>query len=267
MPADNPLPLSIFLITRDEADRIGATLDAVRGLAREIVVVDSGSRDDTRAIAEARGARVIHNDWPGYGPQKRFAEDQCGEDWLLNIDADEVCPPDLVAEIRALFADGAPAHAAYRIPIAEQFPGEGTPHRLAYTIAPVRLYRRDAGRYADSTVHDRVELKPGVTAGRLRGRIHHRSIRSLSHEIAKLNAYSDMQVANLEARGVRLASWRIVTEFPLAFLKAYVLRRHFVRGRYGYMTAMNYAIYRHLRVAKHLERRRQAAPADEPSQD
>lgn len=253
MPA--PAPLSIFLIVRDEADRIGATLAAVEGLGAETVVVDSGSSDETCAIAAAHGARVLHNDWPGYGPQKRFAEKQCAQPWLFNIDADEVCPPELVAEIRALFAKGEPPHRAYRVPIAEQFPGEGVPHRLSYTIAPVRLYRRDAGSYADSPVHDRVELRPGTSVGQLRQRIHHRSIRSLSDELRKLNVYSDMQVADLERRGVRLPGWRILTEFPVAFLKAYLLRRHVVRGRYGFLTAMNYAIYRHLRIAKHLERR------------
>ncbi len=250
------LPLSIFLIALNEADRIGDTIEAVRGLADEIVVVDSGSTDATREIAAAHGARVMHNAWQGYGPQKRFAEDQCRNDWLLNIDADEICPPALVAEIRALFAAGTPPCDAYRVPIAEQFPGEREPHRWSYTIDPVRLYRRSSGRYADSTVHDRVELAPGTRVGRLRNRIHHRSVRSLSHEITKLNAYSDMQVENMEARGVRLPFWRILTEFPMAFFKAYVLRRHFLRGRFGFLTAMNYAIYRHLRVAKHLERRR-----------
>ncbi|PTW53212.1 glycosyltransferase involved in cell wall biosynthesis [Breoghania corrubedonensis] len=251
----NRIPLSIFIITRNEADRIGATLDAVRDISDDIVVVDSGSDDDTRAIAEARGARVLVNPFTGYGAQKRFAEDQCREPWLLNIDADEICPPDLVAEIRALFTDGGPSHQAYRVPIAEQFPGEGAPHRWSYTIAPVRLYHRDAGRYCASPVHDRVDLATGVTPARLRHRIHHRSIRSLSDELRKLNAYSDMQVADLEARGKRLPAWRMVSEFPFAFLKAYLLRRHFVRGRYGFLTAMNHAIYRHMRIAKHLERR------------
>lgn len=248
-------PLSVFVITKNEADRLGAALDAVRSLVREIVVVDSGSTDETVAVASARQARVLHHAWAGYGPQKRFAEEQCSEPWLLNIDADEVCPAGLVAEIRALFASGEPPHPAYRVPIAEQFPGEGTPHRFSYTIAPVRLYRRDAGRYSDSPVHDRVVLSPVCSVGRLRTPIHHRSIRSLSDEIRKLNLYSDMQVEDLARRGRRLGAWRMLTEFPVAFLKAYILRRHALRGRYGFLTAMNFAIFRYMRVAKHLERR------------
>ena len=100
----------------------------MRALTDDLVVVDSGSTDGTQALAASLGARVIHNDWPGYGPQKRFAEEQCRHVWMLNLDADEVVPPDLAAEIRAVFDAGDPAHPAYRLAIAEIFPGEAHPH-------------------------------------------------------------------------------------------------------------------------------------------
>lgn len=249
------LPLSIFIIARNEADRIGATIRAVRELTDDLVVVDSGSTDGTQALAERLGARVMHNDWPGYGPQKRFAEDQCRHTWLLNVDADEVVPPDLAENIRALFANGEPDHAAWRIGIAEIFPGERRPHPWAYTLAPVRLYRKDRGRYSASPVHDRVALELGVTTGRLKGVIHHFSVRSLGDQLDKLNRYSDQQASDLAARGIEIPSWRVFVELPANFLKAYFGRRHFVRGVYGFLTAMNYAISRHLRLAKHYERR------------
>ena len=250
-----PLPLSIFIITRNEADRIGATIRAVRDLTDDLVVVDSGSTDGTQALAASLGARTIHNPWPGYGPQKRFAEEQCRHVWLLNLDADEVVPADLAAEIRALFTAGEPRRPAWRIGIAEVFPGEGRPHPWAYRLTPVRLYRKDRGRYAPSPVHDRVALEPGVKPGRLRGVIHHFSVRSLGDQLAKLNRYSDQQADDLDARGVTIPAWRLYVELPGNFLKAYFGRRHFVRGAYGFLTAMNYAISRHLRVAKHYERR------------
>ncbi len=196
------LPLSVFIIARNEADRIGATIRAIRDLTDDLVVVDSGSTDGTQALAESLGARVIHNPWPGYGPQKRFAEEQCRHPWLLNLDADEVVPPDLAAEIRALFAAGEPSSPAWRIGIAEVFPGEDRPHPLAYTLSPVRLYRKDRGRYSPSPVHDRVDLEPGVTPGRLRGRIAHFSVRSLGDQLDKLNRYSDQQADDLDARGL-----------------------------------------------------------------
>lgn len=96
------LPLSIFIITRNEADRLPRTLAAIRTLSDDIVVVDSGSTDDTVALAAAAGARTLHRDWEGYGPQKRFAEEQCRHPWLLNLDADEWIPPHLADEIREI---------------------------------------------------------------------------------------------------------------------------------------------------------------------
>src|SRR3954468_12193530 len=103
-----PLPLSIFIIAQDEADRIGNAIAAVRDLTDDLVVVDSGSTDGTQALAAELGARVIEREWPGYGPQKRFAEEQCQHVWLLNVDADEVVPPALAEEIRRLLRDGGP---------------------------------------------------------------------------------------------------------------------------------------------------------------
>jgi len=253
------LPLSIFIIARDEADRLPLVLDAVAGLADEVIVVDSGSTDGTQAVARARGATVIERDWPGYGPQKRFAEEACRNLWLLNLDADEVMPPVLVAEIRALFSSGAPPTDAYELRIAEVFPGEGDPHPLAYALAPVRLYRKDKGRYSPSPVHDRVDLAPGAKVARLRGTIRHYSVRSIGDQMAKLNRYTDQQIDDLEARGVRVPMWRLFLEFPAAFFKAYVMRRHFVRGAYGFMTAMNFGFYRWLRIAKAIERQRRKA--------
>lgn len=250
-------PLSIFIIAQNEADRIGRTIEAARGLSDDILVIDSGSSDGTQALAESLGARVIFNPWPGYGQQKRFAEDQCRHDWLLNLDADEVLPPDLTAEIAALFAQGEPSADAYKIRIAEIFPGEPAPHRFAYALAPVRLYRKSKGRYSPSPVHDRVDLQPGARVGKLKGTVHHFSVRSLGEQMEKLNAYSDAQADDLDQRGETLSVFRLVAEFPANFLKAYIGRRHALRGIYGFMTAMNYAFYRYLRVAKHWERRLQ----------
>lgn len=257
-------PLSIFIIAQNEADRISRTIEAARALSDDIVVVDSGSTDGTQALAESLGARVIHHPWPGYGPQKRFAEELCRHDWLLNLDADEVLPPDLAIEIAALFAGGHPAADAYKVRIAEIFPGEGAPHRFAYALAPVRLYRKSRGRYSPSPVHDRVELLPGTKVGRLKGTIHHFSVRSLGEQMEKLNAYSDAQADDLDARGETLSVFRLIAEFPANFIKAYIGRRHALRGIYGFMTAMNFAFYRYLRVAKHWERRlqRRAAQSD-----
>ncbi len=248
-------PLSIFIIALNEADRIGAAIEAVADLSDDIVVIDSGSTDETTSVAESLGARVIHHDWPGYGLQKQFGEDQCRYDWMLNIDADEIVTPQLKASIIAALSKDALSRCAYATKIVEMFPGEQAAHPWAFVLTPVRLYHKASGRYNASAVHDRVDLIAGTHVSTLNGHVEHRSIRSLGHELIKLNAYADMQADDLEAKGRKFSSLRLVLEFPLAFLKAYIGRRHFVRGLYGFMTAMNYAFYRYLRGAKHWERR------------
>lgn len=247
------LPISIFVIAKNEAKRLPATLEAVKGLGEELVVVDSGSTDGTQAIAQSCGARVVETHWRGYGPQKRFAEEQCSRNWVLNIDADEVLTPALISEIRALFANGEPPLDGYTFPIVEVFPGETNPGAFAYALIPVRLYRLDRGRYANELVHDRVAMAPGTRIAQLKGQAMHYCIESLSSSVEKLNRYSDQQVHDMSVKGRRTPAWRIWTEFPMAFLKAYLLRRHILRGRFGFVASVNYAFYRFMRIAKALE--------------
>ena len=165
-------------------------------------------------------------------------KEQCHQVWLPNLDADEVMPPDIIASIQAVFVAGEPPHPPYRVAIAEIFPGESQPHPWAYRLTPVRLYRKDRGRYSPSPVHDRVDLQPSASVGQLPGLVHHFSVRSLGDQLDKLNRYSDQQADDLEARGVVIPTWRVFVELPANFLKAYLGRRHFVRGTYGFLTCL-----------------------------
>jgi glycosyltransferase involved in cell wall biosynthesis len=250
-----PQPLSIFIIALNEADRIGAAIEAVRDLSDDIVVIDSGSHDGTRAVVQSLGARVIHHDWLGYGLQKQFGEVQCRHDWMLNIDADEIVTAKMKGAIQSALSNESLKPCGFATKIVEMFPGETEAHPWAFTLSPVRLYHKAVGRYSASPVHDRVDLVAGTPVLKLDGLIEHRSIRSLGHELIKLNNYAEMQADDMDAKGRKLLAIRLIFEFPLNFLKAYIGRRHFVRGLYGYMTAMNYAFYRYLRAAKHWERR------------
>jgi glycosyltransferase involved in cell wall biosynthesis len=245
--------LSIFIIAKNEGDRIGKTLEAIKGLGDEIIVIDSGSDDDTINVAQSYGAKVIFHEWCGYGEQKRFGEDMCQNDWLLNLDADEVITRELYDEIAALFKNGEPTPQGYSFPIVETFPFEALPHKYAYALSPVRLYNKKIGRYNPSPVHDRVDLGAGTIVTHLKGRVCHYSVRSLGEQIVKLNSYADAQALDLIKRGKKISPIRVIFEFPLTFLKAYIGRRHFLRGVYGFLSAMNFAYYRHLRIAKYFE--------------
>lgn len=246
--------LSAYIIAFNEADRIAAAITSLKGLAEEIIVVDGLSTDATCDVAAKLGATVIKSPWKGYGPQKRLGEESCRGEWVLNLDADEYIPPELVEEIRSAFEGIGPKFKAYSLRLAEQYPGEAEPRRFAHAITAVRLYRKDAGRFANDPVFDRVVLNPGVETGTFQNWVHHRSIRSLSHQIAKQNAYTDMQVAAMARSGRTVATIRLLYEGPSAFLKAYILRRQFLRGTYGFLLASTYAMMRHMRIAKALER-------------
>ena len=250
----NRLALSVFIIAKDEVDRIGRTILSVRDWAGEVIVIDSGSTDGTQHEAERLGAKVVSNAWAGYGPQKRFGEDQCHNDWLLNLDADEEVTPALAEEIKSMFENGEHQRAdGWRIMIRDVYAHEREPAPWAYGYDQIRLYDRRKGRFSDSTVHDTVRPLPGAVLKATRHMIAHRSIRSLEFQVGKYNRYSDMQVADMKARGRKLPKHRLLTEFPAAFLKAYFVRRYRRYGWWGVILSVNYAHARFLRVAKAYE--------------
>ncbi len=244
-----PLPLSVFIIACDEADRIPYTLQSVQGWVDEIIVIDSGSTDDTVSISQSFGAKVLHREWEGYGPQKVFGETQCRQTWLLNLDADEAVSPQLRDEIMALFADGEPQYSGYHLPIRLVTRFEDTPRPLAPSNDPIRLYRKDKAGFADSTVHDSVIIRSG-NAGTLQGDVHHRCFRSLTHMVDKINRYSSMQAEDMFRRNRKPSALRIIAEPFVAFLKAYFLRRYILLGIDGFIESIIYAFGRVLRLAK-----------------
>lgn len=248
---EEKLPVSAFIIALNEADRIGPVIRAVRDWVDEVVVIDSGSSDGTQELAASLGARVIHHDWPGYGPQKRFGEMACRHDWLLNIDADEEAVPQLEAEVRTLFASGRPPLQGYRIPTVMTLDGQARPHRFAPRHNYIRLYDRRHGRFADSETHDAVIMASGAV-GQLSSIIIHRSIRSHADLIAKLNRYSSAQAAEIIAKGKgrRFSALRLMAEYPVNLLRYFFLKGYWVFGLQGLEIAAIIAFFRFARIAK-----------------
>ncbi len=244
-----PLPLSVFLITKNEADRLPSAITSVQSLADEVVVVDSGSSDATIAVAESLGARVLFHPWRGYGPQKVFAEQQCRNDWVLNLDADEAVSPELATEIAALFTAGEPAHAAYTVPILPIYPTQRTGHPWTAFHHPIRLYDRRRAGFKDHPVHDSVVVKEG-TVGHLKGMVLHRSFRSLTHHVTKINETTTWRAEVLYRQGRRPSGWLLFLLPFFAFWKSFLLRREFANGTTGIIISHMYAIQRFLRLAK-----------------
>src|SRR3954451_13786724 len=113
--APEALPISCYVRTLNEERTIGRCIEAAKLVASDIVIVDSGSTDRTVEVAESLGARVFRQAWLGNGGEKRFGEEQCRFDWLLDLDADEVVSAELAVQIRALFAKGEPGQSAYEL--------------------------------------------------------------------------------------------------------------------------------------------------------
>lgn len=251
------LPISVFIIARNEADRIPAAVSSVRDWVDEVHVIDSGSDDDTVQVAAGLGAQTHFRAWTGYGPQKVYGESLCRNDWLLNIDADEEISPTLRDEILALFAT-APKHVAYSVPILPLYNFQVQAHPWTAHHHPVRLYRKSCAGFKDSAVHDSVAVREG-TIGRLHGMVNHRSFRSLTHHLDKVNSYSSAQSADRHAKGRNPSLLELLLTPPLAFLKSFVLRREFVNGIDGVVVSYMYAFQRFIRLAKTRERFQLAA--------
>ena len=243
------VPLSACIIVKNEADRIAKCIEAVSRVVDEIVVVDSGSNDDTCEIAKSLGARLFFRAWDGYGPQKRFAEDCASYDWILNLDADEVLTPELAAEISKLMTS-APPLKAYRFRQVTVYPNAKQPRLWADAHNYVRLYDRRAVRFRESLVHDTVDLA-GHEAGQLRNSAWHYSWRTLDHVRRKLDLYTDLQARELKKSRAEVLL-RLPFEYPILFARYYLLRRHFTGGLYGVKAAHTFATGRTMRLVKFL---------------
>lgn len=254
-------PISVFIIAKNEADRITHTIQSVKDWVDEVIVIDSGSEDDTVKVSERLGVQVVFNEWKGYGPQKVFGETLCRNQWLLNIDADEAISPELRDSITALFDKGKFGYMAYRLNIKLLSRFATKPGILAPSNSPIRFYNKQYAGFKDSTVHDSVVFKApgGMKAGRLKGMVVHRCFRSFAHAVEKINFYSTMQAEDMVAKGRKPSSLRIIIEPFFAFLKAYFLRRYLFLGVSGLIESIIYSFARTLRLAKAREAFKQMA--------
>lgn len=230
------IPISVFIIAKNEADRIGNVIKMANKIADEIIVIDSGSVDDTVEISIKLGAKVIFNEWNGYGAQKIFGELQCRNKWILNLDADEELSEELCAEIKAVFAAKIEdSVAGYKIKIVNKFAFEKCPNKYAYYYNQLRLYNIEFAGFKNSSVHDSVILKlpQQYKILQLKNIVHHQSFRSYTHWLEKINSYSSMQAKDAFEKNKYPSVLKVFLTPTLAFLKAYFVRRYFIYGVNG----------------------------------
>jgi glycosyltransferase involved in cell wall biosynthesis len=256
------LKISAFIITKNEAHRVAAAINSVKNIVEEVIVIDSGSTDDTVAIAEKLGAKVVFNEWPGYVKQKSFGEKLCKNDWVLNIDADEELTEDLQREIKQRFSsDNYEEYKAYDINFVILHRNDKKARVLAPANRFIRLYNRKFCSFSNTTkttTHDAVTFNPDAKDIRVLGfkaHAYHRSGTSIEQLINKANFYSSEQAKDMISIGRRPSYLRIAFELPLCFLKAFIIRRYFVFGFDGFVDSIIFAFARFARLAKTRERK------------
>lgn len=241
--------LSVIIITKNEADCIRRCLESV-SWADEIIVVDSGSTDDTVNICRSLGAQVhISADWPGFGAQKNRALSFATKEWVLSLDADEWVTPELQVEIKAALYKQCNHKAAFRMPRLSSYCGRFMRHSGWSPDFVTRLFRRGVARFSDDLVHEHLIVEGAV--GSLHIPLKHETMPSLEDVLEKINAYSSAGAEMMAARGKRASLASAVGHGLWAFIRTYFLRAGFLDGREGFMLAVSNAessYYRYLKL-------------------
>jgi glycosyltransferase involved in cell wall biosynthesis len=248
------LSLSVVIITLNEEGNLARTLASV-AWADEIVVVDSGSTDRTRQVAESFGAKFYVEPWKGFAAQKNSALAKATGDWILSLDADEELEPALPEEIRTTLA-ARPSAAGFWISRKNFFLGRWIRYGGFYPDRKLRLFRRNTGQFEDRLVHEDI-LVTGATATLKHSLLHH-AYPTLDSYFDHMNRYSSLG-AQMKVRlpgRARFSSIDIVVRPWLTFVYNYVFRLGFLDGREGLLLHLYHANYVSWKYAKVWERGR-----------
>lgn len=242
------IPASVFIICKNEAANIERALESVK-MFDDIVLVDSGSTDETLEIARRYPCRRFFQPWLGYARQKQVALELCRHEWALNIDADEELSAELRAEIEA-FLKSPGDHAGLSTPIRESFSGALT-HPRTHQNRHIRFLHRERGRYNNSDVHEGIVLDG--PAAKAANPILHYGESSIAVKVAKNNTYSTLRAEERHRKGRKPSIAKLIAIFPVMFLKSYFIRRAYLNGWRGFVVAMTNAFYAFLKEAKLFE--------------
>jgi glycosyltransferase involved in cell wall biosynthesis len=236
---DVKLPLSVSIISFNEADNITRTLSSIKDIAAEIVVVDSHSSDATCQIAKSFGAKVYQEAWKGHVAQKNSALAKCEQPWILALDCDEVVSAELrKAIVHAVRAD---VGAGFRVRRRSHYLGK----RLRYNWYPdwkLRLVKKSAEpRWEGYDPHDRLAISGSVED--LDGDLIHYSYKNLEDHFTRLVHYARIAADSYYRDGRRFHTHQLATRPLAAFIKKYLLRAGCRDGLQGLVIAVSSFVY------------------------
>ena len=245
-PCKTKTTLSVIIVTKNESQNIAACIGSVP-FASEILVLDSGSTDDTVERAKAAGATVHSIDWPGYGLQQSRGIRLARGDWVLSLDADERVSTELATELMGAISN--PRADGYRLPRSSSFCGQFIRAGGWVPDYTLRLVRRDVAGFTEHFLHAHMTVK-GSRADLVSPIIHY-SYRSIDDVLEKLNRYSRGSAVDLLNQGVTSGLAKAMLKGFWAFIRSYFLRRGFLDGQMGLILAIFNAettYYKYLRL-------------------
>lgn len=227
--------VSVIIITKNESACIARCLESVKW-ADEIIVLDSGSTDNTVEIAKKYTSHVYVTDWPGYGIQKQRALMKATGDWVLNIDADEEVTDALKNKLLKIVHSNSPIDAC-RIPIRLMFYQK----MLRYAWCPlnhIRFFRRKGASYSNAIVHESILLPKGSRVIKIKESLKHYCFRDLNHALYKINQYSSYTAYTRRENKKSTSLSKAVAASIWMFFRCYFIQRGFLDGKPGFLLAV-----------------------------
>jgi len=227
------MSLSVIIITKNEASNIGECI-ASASFADEIVVVDSGSTDETLFIAQKLGAKIFETDWQGFGHQKNRAIDFSTSDWIFSLDADERITSELKKEIQNAIAQV--NFNVFDVPRSSLFISKFMKHSGWHPDRTIRLFKRNSARFSSHQVHEHIETKQKL--GHLKTPLTHYSYRNYETLLYKMNAYSTAGALDLDNRNKKGSLSNAILHGTWAFIRTYFIKLGFLDGSSGFILAI-----------------------------
>ncbi|HBZ01715.1 MAG TPA: hypothetical protein DEO84_10395 [candidate division Zixibacteria bacterium] len=224
--------ISVVIMARNEAKNIGEAIASV-SFASQIVVADTGSRDNTMELARQAGAEVHSIDFDGYGASKNRALEFAKCDWIFSLDADERVSPELAGSIARTV--NSPKYDGYTISRLTYFLGKPIRHSGWYPEYVLRLIKKGTGKFSERLVHENIRLD--CPTGKLDGLLYHYSYRDLDSYLEKMNVYSTLNSQELYRSGKSIHFFDMLIHPPATFIKMYILNAGFLDGYHGFLLA------------------------------
>jgi glycosyltransferase involved in cell wall biosynthesis len=253
--------ISVVIIAQDEEERIANAVRSCLPFADEVLVVDGGSLDRTREVAERVGARVVVNPWPGYAQQRQYGASLAKHGWVFKVDADEEVDHDLALLLLRWKEDPRDPRDAFAVWVIGDFWGvwldTSKPRHL-------RLHNRDVYSYVDDPVHEGIPVD-GARISHIDGIIWHRGFRSVADHTCRFNRYTSLEAQKAVQNGRTFSGGRLMIRPVARFAQKYIVQRLFRRGMAGLAVALLWMMYEILVELKVYELCRQLESADEVS--